>query len=227
MPDDALPGGDYRAADLGATGVAAAFLDCLESARHVARPFDHWLLEDALPRSSVPAIANLPFAPPPASRFDGRRESNNSTRVYFSPDVQARVPVCREVAGAFRDPRVVAALEVLTGARLAAGRLRVEYCQDVDGFWLEPHLDIGVKLFTMLIYLSDDPALADAGTDIYDASPEHRPAGRADYVPNNGLIFIPGRDTWHGFTPRPIRGLRKSIIVNYVSDAWRAVEELA
>jgi hypothetical protein len=193
----------------------------------VAAPFDHWLLERALPEASVAAIAGLPFAPPEVSRFDGRRETNNSTRVYFSPEVQARFPVCAEVAGAFRDPRVIAALEVATGARLAAGRLRIEYCQDVDGFWLEPHLDIGVKLFTMLIYLSDDPALADAGTDLYDASPEHRPAGRADYVANNGLIFIPGQDTWHGFTPRPIRGLRKSIIVNYVSDAWRAVEELA
>lgn len=227
MPTDGLPMGDYTSADLGASGVAAAFLDCLECACHVARPFDHWLLESALPRSSMAAIAGLPFVPPAVNRFDGRRESSNSTRVYFSPEIQTRFPVCREVAGAFRDPRVVAALEVLTGARLAAGRRRIEYCQDVDGFWLEPHLDIGVKLFTLLIYLSDDPALADAGTDIYDASPEHRPAGRADYVANRGLIFIPGRDTWHGFTPRPVKGVRKTIIVNYVSDAWRAVDELA
>ena len=227
MPADHETTRDRGSADLCAAGVAAAFLDCLDTARHVARPIDHWLLERALPEASVAAIAGLPFPPPVVSGFDGRRESNNSTRVYFSPEVQARFPVCAEVAGAFRDPRVIAALEVATGARLAAGRLRIEYCQDVDGFWLEPHLDIGVKLFTMLIYLSDDPALADAGTDIYDASPEHRPAGRADYVANHGLIFIPGQDTWHGFTPRPIRGLRKSIIVNYVSDAWRAVEELA
>jgi hypothetical protein len=163
----------------------------------------------------------------PPLRAPGGEPVRRPTRVYFSPEIQTRFPVCREVAGAFRDPRVVAALEVLTGARLTAGRQRIEYCQDVDGFWLEPHLDIGVKLFTMLIYLSDDPALADAGTDIYDASPEHRPAGRAGYVANCGLIFIPGRDTWHGFTPRPVKGVRKTIIVNYVSDAWRAVDELA
>jgi hypothetical protein len=208
-------------------GVAWSLLSCLDRAERVDRPFDHWLLRDALPAPAVRAIVELPYAPPRAARFDGRRESNNSTRVYFSPEVQARHPVCGALADGFRDPRVIAALEVMTGARLRSGRLRIEYCQDVDGFWLEPHLDISVKLFTMLIYLSDDPALADAGTDIYDASPEHHAVGRADYAPNRGLIFIPGADTWHGFTPRPIRGVRKSIIVNYVSDAWRATEELA
>ncbi|MDR3512824.1 MAG: 2OG-Fe(II) oxygenase [Caulobacteraceae bacterium] len=211
----------------GGTDVASALLASLEQAERADQPFAHWLLEDALPARVAAAIAALPFDPPTGARFDGRRETNNSSRVYVSPEVQARFPVCRKLADGFRDPRVIAALEVLTGARLAAGRLRIEYCQDVDGFWLEPHVDIPVKLFTLLIYLSDDPALADAGTDIYDASPEHRPAGRADYALNRGLIFIPGRDTWHGFTPRPIHGVRKSIIVNYVTDAWRATEELA
>jgi hypothetical protein len=220
-----MPADDARMAQVGE--VASVFLASLGKAEAVREPFPHWLLQDALPPATVTAIAGLPFAAPVASRFDGRRESNNSTRVYFSPAMQDRFDVCREVADGFRDSRVLAALQAATGAPVASGRLRIEYCQDVDGFWLEPHLDISVKLFTMLIYLSDDPALADAGTDIYDASPEHRPVGRADYAPNHGLIFIPGRDTWHGFSPRPVRGVRKSIIVNYVSDAWQATDELA
>jgi hypothetical protein len=115
----------------------------------------------------------------------------------------------------------------VTGARLMDGRLRIEYCQDTDGFWLEPHVDIAVKRFAMLVYLSDDPALCDAGTDVYDASPEHLTVATAPYRFNAGMIFIPGSDTWHGFRKRPIKGLRKSIIVNYVAPEWRAVEELA
>ena len=74
---------------------------------------------------------------------------------------------------AFRNLRVVQAIERTTGANLTAGRLRIEYCQDVDGFWLEPHVDIPVKLFTMLVYLTDAPELHDAGTDIDDANPVH------------------------------------------------------
>lgn len=204
-----------------------AFLASLGAARRVDAPFAHWLLRDALPAQTLRAAADLPFAPPAAPTFDGRREANNSTRVYLSPKVQADHPACASIAGAFRDPAVIAAIGAATGARLAATRLRIEYCQDVDGFWLEPHRDIPVKRLTLLIHLSDDPRLADAGTDLYAAGPDHAPAGRSPYGPGRGLIFIPGADTWHGFTPRPIAGVRKTLIVNYVDETWRAVEELA
>jgi hypothetical protein len=32
---------------------------------------------------------------------------------------------------------------------------------------------------------------------------------------------------WHDFRPRPIRGPRKSLIINYVTSDWRDREELA
>ncbi len=207
--------------------VGANFLSCLERADHRRTPFEYWLLERALPDTVVDSIAALPYAPPSETNFDGRRESNNSTRVYFSKENQSRHPVCREIVEGFQHPAVVAAIERTTGTDLGRGQLRVEYCQDVDGFWLEPHLDISVKLFTMLVYLSGEPELRDAGTDIYDASSEHRLVGTAPYERNKGLIFIPGTDTWHGFSKRPIRGVRKSIIINYVSPEWRATHELA
>jgi hypothetical protein len=206
--------------------IAERFLSCLQQADHQQAPYDHWLLAGCLPEETVESIAGLPFAPPEDLPFDGRRESGNSTRMFFSPDHQARFPVCAAMAEAFTDPSVISVLELVTGAPVSQGKLRIEYCQDVDGFWLEPHLDIKVKLFTMLIYLSDDPALHDAGTDIYDSSPEHRLVRSVPYERNAGMIFIPGTDSWHGFRKRPIRGLRKSIIVNYVAPDWRAVEEL-
>ena len=206
---------------------AAAFLDALAQADHRRQPYDYWLLANALPERVCEAIAALPFAPPAEPTFDGRRESNNSTRVYFSPEAQREHAVCKEVADCFRHPKVIAALIDRTKARVDKGHLRIEYCQDTDGFWLEPHLDISVKLFTMLVYLSGEPELYDAGTDVYDASPEHKLVATAPYEKNKGLIFIPGKDTWHGFTKRPIKGVRKSIIVNWVTPAWRDRYELA
>ncbi len=209
------------------TPTKTKLLAALRSARHVKEPFNYWLLEDVLPTPVCDAIANLPYAPPSGSVFDGRREANNSTRVYFSPENQKKFTVMQDLADAFRAPETKRTLETLTGQDLSKGSLRIEYCQDVDGFWLEPHLDISVKLFTMLVYLSDDPALRNAGTDIYDASPEHKLVASAPYEKNKGLIFIPGKDTWHGFTPRPIKGVRKSVIINFVTPEWRAREELA
>jgi len=201
--------------------------DSLVRSVHRDSPCDYWLLADVLPERLIEAMDRLPFPPPRTPLFDGYRDSNNATRVYFTAENQARYPVCREVVEIFSDPAVIAALGERSRTDLSAGRLRIEHCQDVDGFWLKPHIDIPVKLFTLLIYLSDDPRLADAGTDIYEAGPEHRRVATAPFAKNLGLMFVPGGGLWHGFTQRPIAGLRKSIIVNYVSSEWRSVDELA
>jgi hypothetical protein len=207
--------------------VAESFLACFARAKHESWPFDYWLLEGALPREDVDAIANLPVAPPKDVVFNGRRETNNSSRMFFNAEAQDKFPVVQRVVDGFKDERVIAAIERETGAELATTRLRIEYCQDAPGFWLEPHTDIAVKKFTMLVYLLDDPALALAGTDIHEGPPEHRYVTTAPYGKNLGVIFIPGKTTWHGVGHHPLRGLRKSIIINYVSPDWRDTFELA
>lgn len=225
MPQTLAP--DRPAAGPAPSATAAAFLACLKAARHETWPYDHWLLENALPAEDCDAIAALPFAPPDGAVFNGKRETNNATRVYFTPENQARFPVCRRVVQAFQAPEVLRAIEAATGADLSASHLRIEYCQDVDGFWLEPHTDIAVKTFTMLVYLSDDPGLAGAGTDIYEGPPDFKYVGSAPYGKNKGVIFIPADNTWHGAGHNPFKGLRKSIIINYVTSDWRDKWELA
>ena len=41
------------------------------------------------------------------------------------------------------------------------------------------------------------------------------------------MVFIPSNDTYHGFEPRQIEGVRKSVIINYVTNDWRAREQLS
>jgi hypothetical protein len=43
---------------------------------------------------------------------------------------------------------------------------------------------------------------------------------------NCGLIFIPGTKSYHGFEKRPIKGIRRSLMLNYVGPEWRARHEL-
>ena len=203
------------------------FLGSLKAATFIQTPFKYWLLSNILPEDMIDDIIKLPFAPPENPVFEGRREGNNSTRVYFNQENQEKFSVCARAVETFSNPFVIESIEQATQSDLSSGHLRIEYCQDVDGFWLEPHLDISVKLFTMLVYLSDDANLFDSGTDIYDATPEHKLVASAPYERNRGLIFIPGTNTWHGFTRRPIRGLRQSIIINYVSSDWINHDELA
>jgi hypothetical protein len=189
------------------------------------QPYRYWLMHDVLPEETARGISALPFAPPEIGDTEGRRETHNSTRVFFSSENRKRFPVVAATAEAFQSPEAVGMLDAVCGTRLAGSHLRIEYCQDTDGFWLEPHTDIAVKLFTMLVYLSTESDAEYWGTDVYDASLSL--AGRAPGSFNRGLIFIPGSDTWHGFARRPIKGVRRSIIINYVTNEWRARHELA
>jgi len=207
--------------------VAEAFCQSLKHANHQTQPFDYWLLEDVLPRGQAEAIANLPFAPPRDLDFNGRRETNNATRVYFSPENQTRFDVCRNVVAGFKSPKITRMIEQTTGADLSGTRLRIEYCQDTKGFWLEPHTDISVKKFTMLIYLTGDPALAEAGTRIHAGPPNFAHVASAPYGLNKGVIFVPGENTWHSVGKQSVGNVRKSIIINYVDKSWRDEWELA
>jgi hypothetical protein len=208
-----------------AAGIAAHFANSLDHSRAETAPYRHWLLHDALPPETCAAIDALPYAPPPIGDTLGRRETNNSTRLFFGAAARAQHAICNQLALALQSDAVVQRIESICGIDLTGFFLRIEYCLDTDGFWLEPHTDIGVKRFTMLIYLSDDTGSEAWGTDI--CAPDGSLIATTPFVRNGGLIFIPATDTWHGFHRRKIEGVRRSLIVNYVGNEWRARHELA
>lgn len=194
------------------------------SDRH-PRPYPHWFLSKCLPDDVADEITHLPFPAPALGGVSGKRELHNATRKYFDIENRAAYPVVGAFAQAFQSKDVTSLVERHFGTRLGGTYLRLEYAQDTNGFWLEPHTDLGVKVFTMLLYLSTDRSHADLGTDIYDAEKRH--VGRSPFTPNAAMVFVPSGDTYHGFVPRPIDGIRKSIIINYVTSEWRAREQLS
>ena len=197
------------------------------SVDHASRrdaPFLNWRLRDVLPESVASNLAALPFAPAPHTGPSGRRELHNDHRRYLAGDVLSRHPVARELAEGFQSWPVVRALRALTGATLLGTHLRVEYALDLDGFWLEPHTDLGVKALTFFIQFGE-PGQEALGTDLY-----RDPGAWSERIPfgwNTGLVFVPSNCTWHGFEPRPIPGVRRSLIVNYVTEDWRERGQLA
>jgi hypothetical protein len=207
--------------DPAASGIRRAIL----RATRRDTPWRHWLAERVLPDELCRAAGLLPFRSAAIEDTGGRRETHNAQRIFVSPANRRAFPACDALADAFQDEATVGLIEDRCGSDLSGSFLRIECCLDTAGFWLEPHTDIGAKLFTMLIYLSDDPDAADWGTDLMDAA--GRVLGRAPGTRNTALLFVPGSDTWHGFTPRPIHGVRRSIIVNYVKPEWRSRHELA
>jgi hypothetical protein len=187
-------------------------------------PYRHWTLSHLFPDPVVEALFDLPVKAPDLGGVSGERELHNDSRTYFDQDNIERRPVCAAVARAFHDGDTVAMIADATGADLDGCYLRIEFAQDITGFWLRPHTDLGVKRLTLLYYLAE-PGQEDLGTDIYAAADSW--AKRPPFALNQALMFVPNDHTWHGFEPREIKGVRKSIIVNYVTDAWRDREQLA
>ena len=219
-----MPTTEFPACSLSIDTMTEVVVSSLRHGQCSNAPYAHWLIQHCLPGDVVDAITALPIVPPRIGDTEGRRETHNDSRIHFGEAYRSRHVVMDTLARVYQSEDVVAALETATGADLTGTSLRMEYCQDTDGFWLEPHTDIGVKKFTMLIYLNREPAALDWGTDIY-AGPESH-VGRAPAGFNTGLIFVPSDKTWHGFERRPINGVRRTLIINYVGPEWRNRHEL-
>ena len=197
-----------------------------ERATCMKDPFKYWLFENALPIGLCHDILALPIKPSSITETYGKRDSHNDARRFFSPDMQKQFSAMDAMAKLFQSEPVVRAIEKLCDINLRGSFLRVEYCQDREGFWLEPHRDIKEKRITMQIYLNTGFDAATLGTDLYDKNKEFH--SRAPSTLGQGMIFIPAEpESWHGFEKRPIQDVRRSLIINYVDDDWRAVHELA
>jgi len=206
------------------SSVARHFVSALRTARREETPYRHWLLRDVLPEAACVGILSLPIAPPQVRHLDGTRASFNAQRSFFTPQRIARYAPCAMLAEALQRPEVARSFAETCGVEVEGSFLRIEYIQDLDGAWLEPHCDIPEKLFSMVIYLCTGPDAEAWGTDIYDA--ERRWVGRSSAEFDSAVIFIPGNNTWHGFDPRPIDGVRRLMEINYVRPNWRDRDQL-
>lgn len=204
--------------------VARHFRRAVRDAERREWPYRHWQLADVFPVDICTGILTLPIVPPMLGHTDGTRNSYNDRRCFLTPALCAEFPSCAALAEALQAPDVARVMAETCGIEVAGSFLRMEYMQDTDGAWLEPHRDIPEKLFSMVVYLFTGPEAAEWGTDIYDA--ERRWVGRSSGAFNSGTIFVPGPATWHGFEPRPMIGVRRLMEINYVRPDWRDREQL-
>jgi hypothetical protein len=205
--------------------IVETMLASIDASKRTDQPYKHWFLTKCLPDDVADALLGLPFPPPDLGGISGKREVHNATRKYSDQENMQKHAVCKALNDAFQDPRVTQRVADYFGTNLDGTYLRVEFAQDTNGFWLEPHTDLGVKLFTMLLYMSKDPSHKDLGTDIYDTDKKH--VARSPFQSNAAMVFVPSGITYHGFEARQIDGVRKSVIINYVSNEWKAREQLA
>jgi hypothetical protein len=205
--------------------IARHFANALRGAQCDDNPYRHWLLHDVLPQSLCTGVLVLPIAPPLIDDCHGVCDRHNDKRTFFTPRLQQDFPACAAFAETLQRPEIARLFQETCDVDVTGGYLRMEYIQDTDGAWLEPHHDIPEKLFSMVIYLCTGPEAENWGTDIYDA--ERKWVGRSSATFNSAVIFVPGENTWHGFDPRSIVGVRRLLEINYARSDWRDRDQLS
>ena len=208
-----------------ADDIAAQFSHAVRSSQRADWPYRHWKIRDVFPIDLCTGLLALPIAPPMLGRTDGTRNSYNDRRTFITPALRGKFPTCQALSEALQRTDVARLMAETCNIDVEGSYLRMEYMQDTDGAWLEPHRDIPEKLFSMVVYLFTGPDAKDWGTDIYDADKNWVGRSAPDF--NAGVIFVPGPATWHGFDPRPIIGVRRLMEINYARRDWRDKNQLA
>ena len=199
--------------------IIAHFMESLDRSVFHKMPFAHWILSDVLPTQVLDSVIEIPFSPLPVDFLQGYQRSAIERRLFFSTENRCRYSVCDNIAWAFQSQRLKEGLQNLTQIDLSESRLRIEYTQDRDGYFLNPHTDtIDPKKFTLVLPLPGEPPMTVLGTDLYNRAKVYVTTQPKEV--NSGLIFIPDFDTWHGFEKKHIDGIRRLLIVNYVDDGW-------
>src|SRR5208337_926392 len=178
--------------------IADHFCGALKASKCDDWPYRHWILKEALPESLCVRVLVLPICPPSIDECGGVRDLNNNNlkRAFFTPKLREDFPACAVFGDAFQRPEVARRFSETLGVdakEIEGSDLRIEYIQDTDGAWLEPHRDIREKLFSMVIYLCTGPEAKGWGTDIYDA--EVRWVARSNAEFDSAVVFVAGEHT--------------------------------
>ena len=204
--------------------IARHFRRALLDSRRIEEPYRHWNLEEVLPDDLAFQLIGLPIAPLTIDDCHGVRDVDNSKRTFLTPWLRSRFATCDRFAEAMQRPEVARRVAETCEIDVEGAYLRMEYIQDIDGAWLQPHCDVPQKLMSMVIYLCTGPDAPSWGTDIYDA--DRKWVGRSSAEFNSAAIFIPGKTSWHGFEPRKLIGVRRLFEINYVHPSWRDRDQL-
>lgn len=192
-----------------------------ETAAECNYPFLHWDVEQMLPDALTDQILAIRIPKTTGFVFDGTRASDSKItpggsppqRMFIGKKEVAQYPFFKDLVDALLDPKVLAIVHRRFKVDPKDLFLRVEYINDFDGFFLEPHKDIIEKRFTLLLYLGDGPE--HMGTDFYDT--DKNVVKTAVFAHNRGYIFTPSENSWHGLEPKPIPDRRCSLLINYVT----------
>jgi hypothetical protein len=184
-------------------------------------PFQHWQVENMLPKALTDQILAVRIPKSQGFLYDGTRASDSKLtpggtppqRMFITKEIGEEYPFFQDLVDAFLQPKVLDLVNNKFGVDTKDLYLRVEYINDFDGFFLEPHKDIIEKQFTLLLFQGEGPDYM--GTDFYDT--DLKVVKTVKFGHNRGYVFTPSENSWHGLEKKPIPDRRCSLLINYVT----------
>ena len=174
-------------------------------------PFNHYTFKDVFTDDELLDICNMDLYKFSA-KLDGARASNTN-RFFANEENRKKNNTINSLVDYFLNPDIVSHFENESNKKIAGNYLRIEFIEDHESSWLQPHVDIHEKLMSMMIYLNTTDESESIGTSIYDS--EKQLVKIIPYIHNTGFYFYPSDNTWHGLEPITIKKSRKAIMVNY------------
>lgn len=182
----------------------------ISNVKRYCQPFTYYTFINFFDENDLHNIKNIKLESE-QNVLIGKR-STSKVRKFLSYD---GIEIEKDVLNFFKESNTIKFFENVGNVKIKDSYLRIELVCDLDGSWLEPHVDIKEKLMSLLIYINDSNEDVNLGTDLYDGHMKR--IKTVPYIDNTGFFFYPSEYTWHGLEPKKIKTHRKALMVNYVT----------
>ena len=174
-------------------------------------PFTHYAVKDIFCEKELNEIRKIDLELH-SGKLDGERASNQNRFFITKSNIKNNF-IFERIIDYFSRSGVIEMFEKESKNIIKGNYLRVEFLEDKESSWLEPHCDIEEKLLSLIIYLNDTDEDEKNGTVLYDE--DMKKVKTVPFIDNSGFYFFAGKNTWHGLEPIKIKESRKAIMVNY------------
>lgn len=174
-------------------------------------PFTHYIVKRVFCEKELSEIQKIDLKLH-SEKLDGERSSNQNRFFITQSNINDNF-VFKRIIDYFKRDSVISMFEKESGRTIKGNYLRVEFLEDKESSWLEPHRDIEEKLLSLIIYLNDSNESEENGTSLYDENKEK--VKTVPFINNSGFYFFAGTNTWHGLEPVKIKKSRKAVMINY------------
>ena len=174
-------------------------------------PFTHYIVKDVFCEKELSEIRKLNLELH-SEKLNGERASNQNRFFITQSNINDNF-IFERIVNYFSRDSVIDMFEKESECTIKGNYLRVEFLEDKQSSWLEPHCDIEEKLLSLIIYLNDTNETEDNGTSLYDKN--LKKVSTVPFIDNSGFYFFAGKNTWHGLDPVKIKKSRKAVMVNY------------